>query len=85
MEAVIVNFRSAKHHTVPNQMIIKVGGYSDKEKAKELIGKKATWTSPAGKQLTGKVSAQHGNSGAVRAIFDTGMPGQAVGQKILIE
>ena len=37
MEGIIVNFRSARHHQTGNQMIIKVKGYSDKEKAKELV------------------------------------------------
>ena len=85
MEATIVNFRSARHHQTGNQMVIKVEGISDKEKAKSLVGKPVTWTSPAGKELKGKVSAVHGNSGAVRAIFTTGMPGQSVGQKVKIE
>ena len=85
MEGVIVNFRSARHHQKGNQMIIKVEGYSDKEKAKELIGKAVKWTSPAGKELKGRVAAVHGNSGAVRAVFDTGMPGQSVGTKVKIE
>ena len=85
MEGTIVNFRSARHHQKGNQMIIKVKEYSDKEKAKELVGKKVIWTSPSGKELTGKITAVHGNSGAVRAIFTTGMPGQSVSGKVKIE
>ena len=84
MEAIIANFRSARHHQYDRQMIILVEGYEDKEKAKELVGKTVVWKSPAGKELKGKVSAVHGNSGAVRAIFETGMPGQAVGTKVSI-
>ena len=84
MEGVIVNFRRGRHTQKDNQMIIIVSGY-DKEKAKELIGKKVVWTSPAGKELKGKISALHGNKGAVRAIFETGMPGQAVGSKVKVE
>ncbi len=85
MEGTIVNFRSARHHQSGNQMIIKVSGIDDKEKANELVGKAVKWASPAGKELKGKVSAVHGNSGAVRAIFETGMPGQSVGTKVQIE
>ena len=85
MEGTIVNFRSARHHQTYNQMVIKVEGYSDKEKAKELVGKSVKWISPAGKELKGKITYVHGNSGAVRAIFETGMPGQAVGAKVQIE
>ncbi len=85
MEGIIKNFRSAVEHQYDNQMIIVVKGVSDKEKAKELVGKKVIWTSPAKKQIKGKISAVHGNSGAVRAIFETGMPGQAISTKVSIE
>ena len=84
MEATIVNFRSARHHQYDKQMIIDAG-LSDKEKAADLIGKEIVWTSPAGKEIKGKVSAVHGNSGALRVIFSTGMPGQSVGSKVKIE
>jgi len=84
MEGIIVNFRSARHHQKDNQMVIKVDGYSDIGKAKELVGKTVKWASPAGKELIGKISNVHGNSGAVRAIFETGMPGQAMGTKVVI-
>lgn len=84
MEGVIVNFRRGKHNQHDKQMVISVSGY-DKEKAKGLVGKKVTWTSPAGKELKGKISALHGNKGAVRAIFETGMPGQSLGTKVNIE
>lgn len=84
MEGKIVNFRSARHHQYDTHMIIEVDGM-DKEKAASLVGKKVVWTSPAGKELKGEIKAVHGNSGAVRAIFETGMPGQAVGSKVKIE
>jgi len=84
MEGVIVNFRRGKHVQSNNQMIMVVSNYN-KEKAKGLVGKKVIWTSPAGKQLKGKVSALHGNKGAVRVIFETGMPGQAIRSKVKIE
>ncbi len=84
MEGVIVNFRTARHHQKDNQMVIVAKDVS-KEKAKELIGKKVVWTSPAGKEIKGKVSALHGRNGAVRVIFEKGMPGQSVGSKVRIE
>jgi len=84
MEGVIVNFRMGRHHQTDNQMIITAKDVS-KEKAKDLVGKTVVWTSPAGKEIKGKVSALHGRKGAVRAIFEKGMPGQAVGSKVRIE
>jgi large subunit ribosomal protein L35Ae len=66
-------------------MILLVDGVDNREKAAKLIGKEVSWKSPAGKILTGKICSAHGNSGAVRAHFDTGMPGQAVGTPIEIK
>lgn len=68
-------------------MVLLVPGIDNKEKAKALVGKKVVWTSPGKekKQITGKVSAAHGNKGAVRAIFERGLPGQSLGQEANIE
>ncbi len=85
MEGVIENFRMARHHQYDRQMIVVADSVEDKEKAGSLVGKGVIWTSPAGKELKGKVSAAHGNKGRVRVIFDSGMPGQAVGGKVKIE
>ena len=85
MEAVISNFRLGRHTKSNNQMVLLVKGIENKEKAKALISKKVTWKSPSGKEITGKISGLHGNNGAVRAIFEKGMPGQAIGQKVNIQ
>ncbi len=84
MQGTIVNFRMARHHQNDMQMIILANGISKKDKAKELIGKTAVWKSPAGKEIKGKVTALHGNKAALRVLFEKGMPGQAIGQKIEI-
>ena len=85
MEGLISNFRQGRHTQNNRQMIILVKGISDKTKAEPLLGKKVVWKSPAGKELAGKISSLHGSNGAVRAIFETGMPGQSVGTKVKIE
>lgn len=78
-----MNFRGGRHHVNPHQMILKVGATT--EEASKVIGKIAVWTSPAGKELKGTISALHGRTGSVRAIFaDAGLPGQALGQKVKI-
>jgi len=82
MEGVIVNYRGGRHTQVTNQMIVLPTGVSTKEKAQALIGKEVTWTSPGKKEIKGKVAKEHGRNGAVRVIFATGMPGQAIGQKV---
>lgn len=85
MEGTIVNFRSGRHTQTTNQMIVVVEGIKNKEKAKELVGKKVVWKSPSGKELTGKITAVHGNKGAVRTLFETGMPGQSISSKVSIQ
>ena len=44
MEGKIINFRRGRRTIYNTQMVIEVKGY-DKEKAKELIGKKLVWVS----------------------------------------
>ncbi len=66
-------------------MVLQVSGVDNKDKASKLIGKKVVWKSPAGKQLNGEITNIHGNSGALRVRFDTGMPGQSIGAKVAVE
>ena len=57
-------------------------GMKDRAEAKKLAGKSVEWKSPAGKIIKGKVSDAHGNKGLVRAIFEKGLPGQAITTEI---
>ena len=66
-------------------MIIQVEGCSTRDAAAKLIGKSVMWKSPAGKELNGKVSSAHGNSGCVRALFETGLPGQSLGNSVEVK
>ncbi len=84
MEATVVHFRMGRHHTNPYQMVLKVADTA--AGATTAIGKEVTWTSPAGKQIKGKITALHGRTGSVRAHFlEKGLPGQALGQKVNVE
>ena len=85
MEGVIVHFRGSRRVKRSNQMIVQVSNVDTKEKASKLVGKKVVWKTPGGKQMSGAVTSIHGNSGALRVRFDTGMPGQSIGQKVSIE
>ncbi len=85
MEGVIVHFRGSRRVKRHNQMIVQVSSVDSKEKASKLVGKKVVWKTSAGKQLTGQITNIHGNSGALRVQFDTGMPGQSIGSKVDIE
>jgi ribosomal protein L35AE/L33A len=83
-EAIVMHFRQGRHHVNPKQMILKVA--ETPEEAEKVIGKTVTWKTPSGKEIKGKISALHGRTGAVRAIFaEKGLPGQALGKKVQIE
>ena len=87
MEATIVNFRMARHHTKGNHIILSIEGVNTREKANAFVGKEVVWKTPGSKQkeIHGKIVAAHGNSGALRAIFEKGLPGQALGKKVIIK
>lgn len=85
MEGTIVNFRQGRHTQTTNQMIIEVASLDSKEKAAKLVGKKVTFTTPGGKKIVGEVRSAHGNSGAIRVLFEKGLPGQSLTKKVTIE
>ena len=84
MEGTIASYRRGRHTQNTRQVIIYIDSVDSKKKAEKLVGKKVTWTTPGKKELEGQVSAPHGSKGAVRAIFETGVPGQALGTKVKI-
>ncbi len=85
MEGTIANFRGGRHTKHNSQMILVVKDIDKKDKASAIIGRTVVWTSPAKKEIKGKITSAHGNSGAVKVKFETGMPGQALGQKVRID
>ncbi|MBI5389204.1 50S ribosomal protein L35ae [Candidatus Woesearchaeota archaeon] len=84
MEGIIVNFRGSHHTQYENHMIVAVDGVNSREQAAKLVGKKVTWKASSKKELVGVVQAAHGNKGAVRVIFEKGMPGQSLSQPVSI-
>ena len=85
MEGVIINYRGSRRVKKGNHMIVEISGVDSKDKAAKLVGKKVVWKTSGGKVLNGKVASAHGNSGALRVIFEHGMPGQSLGQKVALE
>jgi large subunit ribosomal protein L35Ae len=79
MEGKIANFRGSRRVKKGNQVII-----LSSEKAEDLVGKNVEWVSSSGKKITGKITGIHGKKGAVRALFERGLPGQSLGQKVII-
>ncbi|MFP4523103.1 MAG: 50S ribosomal protein L35ae [Candidatus Woesearchaeota archaeon] len=83
MNGIIVNYKGGKHTQVTNQMIVAVASVSSREDAAKLVGKKVTYNTGK-KDMVGEIRSAHGNSGAIRVLFETGMPGQAIGQSVSI-
>ena len=82
MEGVIKNFRRSVTRQKTNHMIIYIDAIKNREKASSLVGKQVVWKSPQGKEIKGKVASAHGTKGAIRAIFEKGLPGQSLGGKV---
>jgi large subunit ribosomal protein L35Ae len=82
MEGIVNNYRRNRSSTKCNHIIITVDHSTSRDEATKLVGKKVTFTTRTGKKIEGEVRAPHGNKGAVRAIFERGLPGQALGTKV---
>ena len=85
MKAKVVQFRMGRHVIHPRHFLIEVEGVSKRDQAEKLVGKEVSWKSPAGKIIVGKISGAHGNNGIARAIFEIGLPGQAVGTSVEVK
>lgn len=85
MEGKVIQFRRGRHVIHERHFLIEIPGVKTKEEAGKLKGKEVIWKSPAGKIIEGKISGSHGNKGVVRAIFEKGLPGQAITTKVEIK
>ncbi|MEM5798212.1 MAG: 50S ribosomal protein L35ae [Candidatus Aenigmatarchaeota archaeon] len=85
MKGVILSFRRGRHTQKTNEYLIEVDGCDSAGKAAKYIGKNVIWTSPAGKQICGKIVALHGRKGVLRTRFSRGLPGTALGQEVEIK
>jgi large subunit ribosomal protein L35Ae len=83
----VIQFRRGKHVVHERQFLIEIPNVEDRESAGKLVGKEVIWTSPGKlkKTIRGKISSAHGNKGVVRAIFEKGLPGQAVTTSVEIK
>ena len=85
MKGKVIQFRRGRHTIKERHFLIEVDGSKTREDAEKFVGKEVVWKSPAGKVITGKVSGAHGNNGVVRAIFEKGLPGQAITTEVEIK
>ena len=81
----VVQFRRGRHTYTPRHFLIEIQGVDSREKADKFSGKEVVWKSDAGKEIRGKISSAHGNKGVVRAIFEKGLPGQAISTEVEVK
>ncbi|MCF7910212.1 50S ribosomal protein L35ae [Candidatus Pacearchaeota archaeon] len=81
----VIQFRQGRHTIKQRHYLIEIENVSDREKAKTFSGKEVIWTSPTGKEIKGKIADAHGNKGVVRAIFEKGLPGQAITTEVVVK
>ena len=84
MKGIVVQFRRGRHRIHEKHYLLDLGS-TTREEAKKLVGKMVSWKSPGGKIISGKVSSAHGNKGLVRAIFESGLPGQAITNEVEVK
>jgi len=83
-KAIILSFRRGRHNQRTNQFLLEVEGVDTRAKAAQFIGKSVVWKTPAKREIAGKITHPHGNSGVLRARFTRGLPGTALGTKVEI-
>lgn len=83
----VIQFRQGRKTQKPRHFLIEIPSIDSREKAEKFKGKAVFWTSPGKlkKVIHGKIASAHGNNGVVRAIFEIGLPGQAIGEDVEIE
>lgn len=83
----VIQFRRGRTTYKPRHFLIEIKEIKNREQAMKFVGKQVIWTSPGknSKKINGIVSSAHGNKGVVRAIFEKGLPGQAIGTEVNIE
>lgn len=86
MNGKIIQFRQGRKTQKARHFIIEIDGSNSREEATKFVGKTVTWTSTGkeAKKINGKISSAHGNKGVLRAIFEKGLPGQAIGSEVVI-
>lgn len=78
-KGIVVQFRRGRHTVHEKHFLLDIG-LNSREEAKKMAGKEVVWKSHGknSKEIRGKISDAHGNKGLVRAIFERGLPGQAI-------
>ena len=85
-KGMVIQFRRGRHVVKERHFLIDVNA-KNKTEAEKFIGKEVVWISPGKdkRKIHGKISGSHGNKGLVRAIFEKGLPGQAITTEVEVK
>ncbi|KPV64917.1 MAG: 50S ribosomal protein L35Ae [Candidatus Bathyarchaeota archaeon BA1] len=78
LKGIIVSYRKGPKTQNPKECLLRFPGVETDEAAGRLIGRKVAWPVEE-RRCRGKIVALHGKNGIVRARFNKGVPGQALG------
>ncbi|MFB0560837.1 MAG: 50S ribosomal protein L35ae [Candidatus Lokiarchaeia archaeon] len=81
-KCIILNYVRGRRTQKNKYMLIKIQGVDSDKTAARFIGRSVIWQTEAGKKLKGKITRVHGKNGVVKARFEKGLPGQAIGTEI---
>lgn len=87
VNAKVIQFRMGRKTYKPRHFLLEVKDVDNLEKAEKFVGKEVNWVSPGKnqKKINGKIASTHGRNGILRAIFEKGLPGQAIGTEVEIK
>lgn len=87
MKATVIQFRQGRTTQKPRHFLLEIDGIDSRGKAQKFVGKIVEWISPGQKKkiIKGEIKSAHGNKGVLRAIFEIGLPGQAIGTECEIK
>ncbi|MBS3094308.1 50S ribosomal protein L35ae [Candidatus Pacearchaeota archaeon] len=85
VKAKVIQFRRGRKTVSEKHFLIEIEGNKNRKDAEKFVGKDVKWKSPAGKIISGKIASAHGSKGVVRAIFEKGLPGQAITTEVEIK
>lgn len=76
-----MNYRTGIRAQMSNECLIEVANVGNQAQAAKLVGQKVVWTNGKS-QHAGRIVGFHGKNGVIRAKFNKGVPGQAIGSVV---
>jgi len=87
VNATVIQFRQGRSTQKPRHFLLEMENVDSREKAQKFVGNLVEWVSPGQKKkiIKGEIKSAHGNKGILRAVFEKGLPGQAIGTDVEIK